>query len=217
MVAEGRNVNVTLIFSLQRYSDVIDAYISGLEDRVSQGNVSLSDVNSVASFFISRVDTEVDQRLEALGGEARARLKGRAAVTQGRLAYALFVEKFSGPRWQALADRGAKPQRPLWASTSTKNPAYPDTMYVDELIGPLTVNTLPDNTLEAFDDHGRLERTVDSDLDSARATWAEIADAGVDLNEAAAKLEDEGIASFQQSFVDLLGVMQEKHDSLTRE
>jgi transaldolase len=217
MVAEGRNVNVTLIFSLQRYSDVIDAYISGLEDRVSQGNVSLSDVNSVASFFISRVDTEVDQRLEALGGEARARLKGRAAVTQGRLAYALFVEKFSGPRWQALADRGAKPQRPLWASTSTKNPAYPDTMYVDELIGPLTVNTLPDNTLEAFDDHGRLERTVDADLDSARATWAEIADAGVDLNEAAAKLEDEGIASFQQSFVDLLGVMQEKHDSLTRE
>lgn len=216
MVAEGRNVNVTLIFSLQRYSDVIDAYISGLEDRLSQGNVSLSDVNSVASFFISRVDTEVDQRLEALGGEARARLKGRAAVTQGRLAYALFVEKFSGPRWQALVDRGAKPQRPLWASTSTKNPAYPDTMYVDELIGPLTVNTLPDNTLEAFDDHGRLERTVDSDLASARATWAEIADAGVDLNEAAAKLEDEGIASFQQSFVDLLGVMQEKHDSLTR-
>lgn len=213
MVAEGRNVNVTLIFSLQRYADVIDAYISGLEDRVANTDASIANVNSVASFFISRVDTEVDQRLDALGHDVSSKLKGQAAVAQARLAYSLFTEKFSGERWYALAEKGAKAQRPLWASTSTKNPAYPDTMYVDELIGPFTVNTLPDNTLEAFDDHGRLERTLDFDLDSARAIWSELAAVGVDLNDVATKLEAEGIASFQQSFRELLGVMQAKLDA----
>lgn len=210
MIAEGRNVNVTLIFSLERYAEVIEAYVSGLEDRAAEHNGSLADVNSVASFFISRVDSEIDHRLDVIGSDAASRLKGRAAVAQGRLAYALFAEKFGDSRWRALSERGARVQRPLWASTSTKNPSYPDTMYVDELIGPMTVNTLPDNTLEAFDDHGRLERTVDVELDLARSTWSELNAVGVDLGGVAAKLEADGVASFQQSFVELLGAMQSK-------
>lgn len=173
-------------------------------------------MNSVASFFISRVDTEIDQTLDSIGTDDASRLKGRAAVAQGRLAYALFAEKFGDSRWRALSERGARVQRPLWASTSTKNPAYPDTMYVDALIGPMTVNTLPDNTLEAYDDHGQLGRTIDVDLDLARSTWAELTAVGVDLGGVAAKLEADGVASFQQSFVELLGVMQSKLDTLRR-
>lgn len=210
MIAEGRNVNVTLIFSLERYGDVIEAYIAGLEDRVELGHNDLSAVNSVASFFISRVDSEVDERLARSADRAARELLGRAAVAQGHLAYGLFRERFSGDRWQQLSARGAKVQRPLWASTSTKNPAYPDTLYVDTLIGPDTVNTLPDATLEAFDDHGTVARTVDASLAEARSTWRRLAAVGVDMADVAAKLEAEGVASFQKSFVELLDALRTK-------
>ena len=153
MTAEGRNINVTLIFSLSRYGEVIGAYRSGLEEYAGAGG-DVGGVHSVASFFVSRVDTEVDQRLEAIGTDEALELRGQAAVAQAKLAYRLFTERFSGPRWQRLARLGAHLQRPLWASTSTKNPTYPDTLYVDQLIGPNTVNTLPEPTIAAFEDHG---------------------------------------------------------------
>jgi transaldolase len=210
MIAEGRNVNVTLIFSLERYGDVIEAYIAGLEDRVKAGHDDLSGVNSVASFFISRVDSEVDERLARVKDPAARELYGRAAIAQGHLAYALFLERFSGARWQSLSEKGAKVQRPLWASTSTKNPTYPDTLYVDTLIGPDTVNTLPDATLEAFDDHGTVARTVDASLAEARTTWDRLAAVGIDMGEVATKLEADGVASFQKSFVDLLAALRVK-------
>lgn len=203
MIAEGRSINVTLIFSLERYQAVMESYLSGLERLALRGDADLSTVASVASFFVSRVDTEVDSRLMALGDEP-ARLAGTAAVDQAVLAYDAFCSTFRGPRWEALVARGARVQRPLWASTSTKNPAYPDTLYVDSLIGPDTVNTLPDATLEAFDDHGRLARTVDADVEGARRRWAAIAEAGVDLGDVASGLERDGVASFQQSFRELL-------------
>ena len=162
MISEGRSINITLIFSLDRYADVIEAYLSGLETLAAAGG-DLAPVNSVASFFVSRVDTEVDRRLEALGSPGALGLRGKAAVAQAQLAYELFSERFSGPRWEALAAQGASVQRPLWASTSTKNPQYPDLLYVDNLIGPNTVNTMPDATIDAFLDHGTLACTVDAD------------------------------------------------------
>ena len=165
MIAEHRCINVTLIFSLKRYAEVMEAYISGLE--AAEGD--LSDISSVASFFVSRLDTEVDRRLDVIGTPEALACKGKAALASGKLAYELFTQTFSGPRWEALAARGARVQRPLWASTSTKNPDYPDTMYVDQLIGPDTVNTLPDSTMEAFEDHGTVARTIDVDVDRARA------------------------------------------------
>ncbi len=168
MISEGRNINVTLIFSLDRYNAVIEAYISGLEAFASTGG-DLSRVHSVASFFVSRVDTEVDRRLEALNNDKALSLRGKAAVAQAKLAYQLFLERFSGPRWEPLKAKGAHVQRPLWASTSTKNPAYPDLLYVDTLIGPDTVNTMPDATVAAFMDHGTVARTVDQGADGARA------------------------------------------------
>ena len=214
MIAEGRSINVTLIFSLDRYSKVIEAYLSGLERRAAEADADLSTVASVASFFISRVDSEVDRRLDSVGSDEALALRGTAAVTQGKLAYQLFVEAFSGPRWEALAARGARVQRPLWASTSTKNPAYPDTLYVDELIGPHTVNTLPDNTLEAFADHGTLARRVDADVDGARATWEALARVGIDMDDVAAQLEREGVSSFQKSFDELIAALEAKSDAL---
>lgn len=214
MIAEGRNVNVTLIFSLERYAEVIEAYISGLEDLARDPSANLSTVNSVASFFISRVDSEVDARLAAIGSFDATSLMGRAAVAQGHLAYELFTSAFAGERWDVLARRGAVVQRPLWASTSTKNPAYPDTLYVDQLIGPHTVNTLPDATLDAFDDHGTVARTVDADTPAARRIWNELLEVGVDMSGVAAKLEAEGVASFQQSFVDLLDTLDTKRRTL---
>ena len=159
--AEGRSINITLIFSLPRYAEVIEAYQAGLETFTRSGG-NASWVHSVASFFVSRVDTEVDRRLEAIGSEEALALRGRAAVAQAKLAYRLFEHQFSGERWQHLAEVGAHRQRPLWASTSTKNPASPDTLYVDKLIGPDTVNTLPEPTIAAFSDHGTLARTLDS-------------------------------------------------------
>lgn len=209
MIAEGRNVNVTLIFSLSRYQDVMDAYIDGLEQRMASGS-PVSNIASVASFFISRVDNEIDKRLDSLGTPAAHALRGTAAVNQARLAYALFQKTFSGPRWEALAKAGAAVQRPLWASTSTKNPAYSDTMYVDQLIGPNTVNTLPDATLEAFAGHGTLARTIDHNIGVSRRQWAELAMNAIDVDEVAAKLEAEGVASFIKSFDELISVLEDK-------
>ncbi len=214
MIAEGRNVNVTLIFSLDRYAGVMEAYIRGLERFAEDMTADLARVASVASFFISRVDTEVDRRLDANGSDAALELRGKAAVAQGKLAYQLFVDTFSGPRWDALAARGARVQRPLWASTSTKNPDFPDTLYVDELIGPHTVNTLPDNTLEAFDDHGTLARRIDADIDAARAVWSRLADVGVDMNDVAAQLEREGVSSFAKAFEELIAALDAKATDL---
>jgi len=210
MTAEGRNINITLIFSLDRYQKVMEAYISGLEAYSKVPGANLGKVASVASFFISRVDTEVDQRLETIGSPEALALRGKAAVAQGKLAYQLFLETFSGPRWEALADLGAVVQRPLWASTSVKNPAYPDTLYVDELIGPDTVNTLPDATIEAFSDHGTLTRRVDADVDAARAAWRALTEVGVDLDDVGDKLERDGLTSFQKSFDELLGALDTK-------
>ncbi len=210
MIAEGRNINVTLIFGLDRYAKVIEAYQSGLERLAKDPEADLSSVASVASFFISRVDTEVDRRLESIGSEQALALRGKAAVAQGKLAYQLFLDAFSGPRWDALAARGARVQRPLWASTSTKNDAYPDTLYVDELIGPHTVNTLPEATLDAFDDHGTLARRVDADVDDARAVWQSLADVGVDMDDVGAVLEREGVDSFASSFDELISALDAK-------
>jgi len=209
VIAEGRNVNVTLIFSLERYGEVMDAYLSGLETLAARGG-DISKVRSVGSFFISRVDTEVDRRLDALGAEE---LQGKAAVAQGKLAYALFHEAFSGPRWDALAAKGACVQRPLWASTSTKNPALPDTLYVDTLVGPDTVNTMPEATLKAFLDHGTVACTADAGLDEARATWRALTDAGVDLDDVADVLEEEGVAAFAKAYDELLTSLDAKAQS----
>jgi len=215
MIAEGRCINVTLIFSLDRYAEVIEAYIAGLERLAQDPDADLSRVASVASFFISRVDSEVDKRLESIGSDDALALRGKAAVTQGKLAYQLFLDAFSGPRWAALAARGARVQRPLWASTSTKNEAYPDTLYVDELIGPDTVNTLPEATLEAFADHGTVARRVDADIDEARAAWRSLADVGVDMDDVAAQLEREGVASFAAAFDELIAALAAKSATLT--
>ncbi|HEY7628826.1 MAG TPA: transaldolase, partial [Ilumatobacteraceae bacterium] len=210
MIAEGRNINVTLIFSLDRYQQVMEAYIHGLERYAATPGVNLSSVASVASFFISRVDTEIDRRLEAIGSPEALDLRGKGAVAQGKLAYQMFQRTFSGHRWEALAAKGARVQRPLWASTSTKNPAYPDTLYVDELIGPDTINTLTEATIEAFADHGTLARRVDADLDAARADWSALAAVGIDLDDVGDQLEREGVASFQKSFDELLDALQAK-------
>lgn len=200
MIAEKRNINVTLLFSVDRYRDVMEAYLSGLE--AADGD--LSAISSVASFFISRVDVEVNKRLEDIGSETALALRGQAAVANGKLAYAAFVETFSGPRWKDLVERGARPQRPLWASTGTKDPSYPDTLYVDTLIGPNTVNTIPDATLSSFLDHGTVARTLDVSVDAARSFLADIAALGVDLDDVAVQLEGEGVLAFEKSFTSLL-------------
>jgi transaldolase len=210
MISEGRSINVTLIFSIPRYADVMEAYISGLEQFAADPEADLSQVASVASFFISRVDVEVDKRLDANGSDEALALRGKAAVAQAKLAFKLFTETFSGPRWEALATRGARVQRPLWASTSTKNPEYPDTLYVDELIGPDTVNTLPDATLEAFADHGTVARRIDADVDQAEAVWAALPGVGVDMDDVADQLEREGVASFMGAFDELIEALEAK-------
>lgn len=215
MISEGRNINVTLIFSVERYAAVIDAYLSGLETLVAAGG-ELGAVQSVASFFVSRVDTEVDRRIDRLGGDAKA-LAGKAAVAQAKAAYELFGEQFSGPRWEALAARGAHRQRPLWASTSTKNPAYDDLLYVNGLIGPHTVNTMPDATLKAFADHGTIAPTVDADVEGAHAELDALSRAGVDMADVAGKLEEEGVASFAKSFEDLMASLERKAAALQAE
>lgn len=213
MISEGRNINVTLIFSLERYNAVIEAYIAGLEDLDRNGG-DLSRVHSVASFFVSRVDTEVDRRLERSGHPDVERLRGKAAVGQAKLAYKLFQERFAGGRWDALHAKGAHRQRPLWASTSTKNPAYPDLLYVDNLIGPHTVNTMPDATIDAFKDHGTVARTVDKDVDQARADLDALHEAGIDMQDVSRQLEEEGVASFSKSYDELLQALEDKANEL---
>lgn len=215
MIAEGHNINVTLIFSLQRYAEVIEAYLSGLEDLIGSGG-NPANTHSVASFFVSRVDTEVDRRLEKIGGGSTA-LAGKAAVAQARLAYELFDQHFNNERWARLAAQGAHPQRPLWASTSTKNPAYPDLLYVESLIGPNTVNTMPDATIDAFLDHGKLARTVDTDLDASRAHLEKLAEVGISMEEVAQVLEAEGVASFSKSFEQLMSSLEDKANALMPE
>jgi transaldolase len=206
MIAEGRSVNVTLIFSPERHQAVMEAYIAGLEELASDPDADLSRVASVASFFISRVDTEVDKRLD----NANQELLGTAAVAQGRLAYQNFLDAFSGPRWDALAARGARVQRPLWASTGTKNPEYSDVLYVDELIGPDTVNTVPEATLDAYLDHGSVERTIDTDNTGTARILKALSEAGIDLGNVAEQLEEEGLASFEASFDEVIAALVEK-------
>ena len=210
-IAAGININITLLFSIDAYAQVIEAYIRGLEERVKAGK-DISTIHSVASFFVSRVDSEVDKRL----GHNDA-LKGKAAIANAKLAYALFQKETSTPRWKALAAKGASVQRPLWASTSTKNPAYRDVMYVEDLIGPDTVNTMPPATIDAFRDHGKTARTVDMDVDKARNDLAAIENAGVSMREVTAKLLADGLASFQKSFETLIAGLEKKTTALGRE
>jgi transaldolase len=211
VIAAGHSVNVTLLFSVKRYAEVIEAYLSGLEAH----DGPLDRISSVASFFVSRVDTEVDKRLDAIGTfEARA-LKGKVAVANAQLAYELFLDRFSGPRWEALAARGAQVQRPLWASTGTKNADYPATLYVDTLIAPDTVNTMPEATLEAFEASGTVARTADADLAGAHQVIDQLAAAGVSLEAVTVQLEDEGVASFSKAFDELLDTLGAKATELT--
>ncbi|HUC05936.1 MAG TPA: transaldolase [Acidimicrobiales bacterium] len=221
MISEGRSINVTLIFGIDRYDEVMEAYISGLEALAASGRESeLARVASVASFFVSRVDTEVDRRLEAAaGGEdgdpSLLALRGRAAVAQAKVAYQHFREAFSTPRWKALEAKGARVQRPLWASTSTKNPAYPDLLYVDSLIGPSTVNTMPEGTIDAFMAHGTMARTVDVGGDEAQTFLAGLADVGIDMEDVENTLEDEGVHSFAKSFDELIQQLTDKASALS--
>jgi transaldolase len=206
-IAHGRSINVTLVFSLARYAAVVDAYLRGLERLVASGGDPAT-VNSVASFFVSRVDTETDRRLEEVG---RGDLAGRLAIANAKLAYAHWQDAFAGERWEFLLGKGARPQRCLWASTSTKNPAYRDVLYVEELIGPQVVNTMPLETVEAFQDHGEVRETLETGVDEARALLDELADAGVDYDDVVATLEDEGVQKFSDSFESLLQGIRDKH------
>jgi transaldolase len=209
-VAAGRNINVTLIFALQRHEEVMEAYIRGLERFAADGG-DLSTVRSVASFFVSRVDTEADKRLEHLG---RTDLQGKLAVANAKLAYQNYKRVFSGDRWDRLAARGANSQRCLWASTSTKNPAYRDVLYVEELIGPYTVNTMPEETIEAFQDHGRVEDRLEQSVDEAKRLLDDLREAGVDYDDVTDTLEKEGVQKFTDSFVELKQGIAAKREAL---
>ncbi len=210
-IAHGTPINITLIFSLQRYEAVVEAYLRGLE-RLVAGGGDPSPVVSVASFFVSRVDTETDKRLEALGHKG---LEGKLAVANAKLAYQHYLETFRGPRWDFLASKGARPQRCLWASTSTKNPAYNDVMYVEDLIGPDTVNTMPLETIEAFQDHGKVPGdTVLEGVDEARQLFDDLAAAGVDYDDVTATLEAEGVQKFSDSFGEILTSIRTKRGAL---
>ncbi|GII65873.1 transaldolase [Sphaerisporangium krabiense] len=206
-LAEGISVNVTLIFSLERYRAVLDAWLTGLE-QAKAGGLDLSKIESVASFFVSRFDTEVDKRLEKIGTPEAQELKGKAAVANARLAYAAYEEVMSGPRWQALRAAGARPQRPLWASTGVKNPEYPDTLYVDQLVTSGTVNTMPEKTLDAVADHGNIDGdTVRPHYEQAWNTMAALKQAGIDYDDVVRALEDEGVEKFVTSWNELLGTV----------
>jgi transaldolase len=211
MISRGRNINVTLTFSLQRYEEVAEAYIRGLERLVEAGG-DPSPVSSVASFFVSRVDSETDKRLHEIGGHDE--LKGKLAVANAKLAYQKYKEIFSGDRWDALAAKGATKQRCLWASTSTKNPAYSDVLYVDELIGPETVNTMPEETIEAFQDHGTVAVTLERGLDEAKRVFEQLAAAGIDYDDVTRVLEEEGVQKFADSFAELLDGIRAKRGEL---
>lgn len=218
-IAAGISVNVTLIFSLERYAEVMESYIRGLEDRVQQEK-DINQAASVASFFVSRVDSAVDRSLEILQSEnllesnKASRLMGKAAIANGKLAYAAFISHFRTPRFEELQIEGAQLQRPLWASTSTKNPNYPDTYYVDNLIGPDTVNTLPPQTLEAFRDHGVVRNTIEEGLEEAEESLKNLEELGISMREVTDQLEREGVEKFASSYMNLVDTVRAKVDSL---
>jgi transaldolase len=213
MVADGKNINVTLIFSLQRYKEVVDAYIRGLERLVASGG-DPAKVHGVASFFVSRVDTEADKRLEAIGSDEALALRGKLAIANAKLAYQHYLEAFGGPRWEFLEEKGATKQRCLWASTSTKNPEYRDVLYVEELIGPETVNTMPEETIRAFQDHGEVRDTLTQGIDEARQLFDDLARVGVDYDDVVLTLEEEGVQKFADSFAELLDGVRSKRGEL---
>jgi transaldolase len=209
-LAEGISVNVTLIFSVERYREVMDAFLAGLEQAKANGH-DIAKLTSVASFFVSRVDTEVDKRLDAIGTDEAKALRGKAAVANARLAYGAFGEVFATERWQALAAAGAKPQRPLWASTGTKNPDYSDTLYVDQLVVADTVNTMPEKTLHAVADHGKITGdTVTGTADEAQRHFDALSAAGIDVADVFVTLENEGVAKFEKSWEELLESVDEQ-------
>jgi transaldolase len=215
-IAHGKSINVTLIFSLERYREVVEAYLRGLERLVASGGKP-ADVRSVASFFVSRVDTEADKRLEAIGTKEALALRGKLAIANAKLAYEHYQETFSGPRWEFLAGKGAYPQRCLWASTSTKNPEYRDVLYVEELIGPDTVNTMPEETIRAFQDHGEIDGdTVTRGVKKAHRLLEELADVGVDYDDVTLTLELEGVQKFADSFAELLDGVRAKRGELAQ-
>ena len=222
LIGGGMNVNITLLFAIEAHRRVIEAYFAGLEDRLRAGK-PIDRVASVASFFVSRVDTEIDKRLDALAAassDQRERilaLRGKAAIANAQLAYRLFREEFSSQRWAPLKAAGARLQRPLWASTSSKNPAYRDVLYVEQLIGPDTVNTMPPATIDAFRDHGEVARTVDAQFSVAERTIADLGAVGIDLNEVTDKLLRDGLASFQKSFDSLIAGLERKSAALGRD
>jgi len=211
VIFKGRSINVTLIFSLGRYAEVAESYVRGLERLIAAGG-DPSKVASVASFFVSRVDTEVDRRLDEIGGHDQ--LKGGLAIANAKLAYEHYQQVFSGERWEFLASKGATPQRCLWASTSVKGPDYRDTMYVEELIGPETVNTMPSETIEAFQDHGRVDATLERDVEGARRLFDQLAAAGIDYDDVTEVLEREGVQKFAESFDELIGGLEAKRGAL---
>jgi transaldolase len=213
-LSEGISVNVTLIFSLERYGQVIDAFLAGLEAAVGR---DISTISSVASFFVSRMDTEVDRRLDKIGTPEAQALRGRAAVANARLAYQLFEERFGSERWNMLSARGARPQRPLWASTSTKDPAYPDTMYVVDLVAPDTVNTMPEATLHAMADHGVLRGdTVHGSYQQARQLFDELEALGISYDDVVRVLEEEGVQKFAASWTELLETISTEMAAVSR-
>ena len=211
VIAKGKSINVTLIFSLSRYAEVAESYIRGIERLVAEGGDPRK-VASVASFFVSRIDTEGDRRLEEIGGHDE--LKGKLAIANAKLAYRHCQEAFSGPRWEFLAGKGASPQRVLWASTSTKNPAYPDTLYIEQLIGPDTVNTMPEETIEAYQDHGDPEPRLLAGIEEAERVFKDLARAGIDYDDLTETLEREGVEKFAESFDSLIGALREKWQAL---
>jgi transaldolase len=221
LIASGININITLLFSLEAYRRVIEAYIAGLEERVAAGK-DIRSLSSVASFFVSRVDTEVDKRLDAVVKKSSDTkrldaLRGKAAIANAKLAYQIFQREFSSPRWKRLEEKGAAVQRVLWASTSTKNPAYRDVMYVEQLIGPHTVNTMPPATIDAFRDHGDVKRTVDQDIPAAERVIADLSQLGISMDDVTDKLLVDGLASFQKSFDTLIAGLAKKTKALGRD
>jgi transaldolase len=213
-IAAGRSINVTLLFSLEMHSASMEAYLRGLE-RFVEGGGDAAKVQSVASFFVSRVDTETDKRLEAIGSDEALALRGKLAIANARIAYENYLKAFSGPRWEALEAKGALPQRCLWASTSTKNPEYRDVLYVEELIGPHTVNTMPEETIEAFQDHGEVRGdTVLDGVDEAHLLFEQLAAVGVDYDDVVATLEKEGVEKFAASFTELLDGVKAKREAV---
>ncbi len=214
VIAQGHSINVTLIFSLRRYAEVAESYVRGLERLIAAGG-DPHPVASVASFFVSRIDTEADRRLAELAPDGSLdHLKGQLAIANARLAYQHYLQVFRGPRWEFLAAKGARPQRVLWASTSTKNPAYPDTLYVEELAGHDTVNTMPEETIRAYQDHGRPQARLQAGVPEARKLLEELAHAGVDYEDLTDTLEREGVQKFSDSFEELVAALAEKQSAL---